>query len=267
MKTSSKSIVSCIALLACTAASSSAAVLFTDNFDATSNQTPNDQIGNPGRQGGSLATLGYLQANNVQIGNLTTLPPSPGSDLGDEFLAAFGGTAYVNHDFSNETAPLEITFRGLTSSISNTGINNWLAFVVGSATGVPFVNGASVSSILFRANGDTEVWNHGSNAAGGSGFAPGFDVWTDYKVILSDTAGTGSAFGSGGSRADYYINGAFLGTLTINQLGAGEGYIGFSADRIVGYDNISISTVPEPSAAILGMSGVAGLALLRRRKS
>ena len=266
MKASVKSIRYCLALLGCTVISSNAAVLFSDIFDATGPGTPNDQTTNPGRQGGSLAPLGYLQAGNVQIGNTATLPQSPGSDLGDEFLAAFAGAAYINHDFSNETAPLEITFRGLVSSTLNTGVNNWLSFSVGNGTSVPFVNGASVASVLFRANGDTEVWNHGSNVAGGSGLAPGFDVWSDYKVILSDTAGTGSAFGSGGSRADYYINGTLLGTLNITQLTAGEGYIGFASDRIVGYDNVQISTVPEPSSVIVGISGLAGLVLLRRRK-
>lgn len=256
----------CLALLTCTAVPSGAAVLFSDNFDATSNQTPNDQIDNPGRQGGTLATLGYLQTGNVQIGNTTTLPASPGSDIGDEFLSAFGGRAYINHDFSNETMPIEISFRGLISSISSTGTDNWLSVSVGDVTDIPFVNGANVASILFRANGGTEAWNHGSNAPGGSGTAIGFDVWSDYRVVLSDTAGTGSAFGSGGSRADYYVNGTFLGTMSINQLTAGDGYIGFASDRIVGYDNVTISTVPEPSAMMAGMSGLACLVLLRRRK-
>jgi len=261
-----KTLISCLALLTCASAISTAAVLFTDNYDANSNQTPNDQLANPGRQGGLLATLGYIQNGNVQIGNLATLPPSPGSGLGDEFLAAFAGRAYVDHDFSNETVPIEITFRGRCSGISNPGLDTWVAFSIGNASGVPFVNGASVSSILFRANGGTEVWNHGANVPGGSGFAPGFDVWSDYKVVLSDTTGTGSAFGSGGSRADYYINGSLLGTLNITQLTAGEGYIGFAADRIVGYDNLQISTIPEPSSVVAGLGGLAGLALLRRRK-
>jgi hypothetical protein len=266
MKKSIKPVVCCLALLGCTVISSNAAVLFTDNYDATASGSPNDQITNPGRQGGSLATLGYLQGGNVQIGNLTTLPPSPGSDLGDEFLAAFAGTAYVNHDFSNETSPLQITFRGLIASASSTGLDNWVSMSVGNGLTVPFVNSASVGSILFRANGATEVWNRGANAAGGSSAAPGFNVWSDYKVVLSDTAGTGSAFGSGGSRADYYMNGVLLGTLNITQLTAGEGYIGFASDRIVGYDNLQIATVPEPSSAIMGISGIAGLVLLRRRK-
>ncbi len=266
MPPSIKPLIPCLALLTCTAASLEAAVLFTDNYDATSNQSPNDQIGNPGRQGGPLATLGYIQAGNVQIGNLTTLPPSPGSDLGDEFLAAFGSVAYINHDFSNETDLLEISFRGLVSSVENTGANNWVSLIVGNAAGAPFVNSANVAAILFRANGATEEWNRGNSAAGASSAAPGFDVWTDYKVVLSDTAGTGSAFAGNGSKAAYYVNGSLLGTLNITQLNAGDGYIGFGADRIVGYDNVKIATIPEPSSVIAGIGGLAGLGLVRRRK-
>jgi hypothetical protein len=240
----------------------SAAVLFTDNFDATSNQTPNHQITNPGRQGGTLATLGYLQAGNVQIGNTTNYPANTPSDAGDDMLLAFTGSAYVNYNFSNQTLPLAITFRGLVDSGSNEP-SFWVAFSVGDNT-VQWVNGASVSSILFRANGGTQLFDNGSATVGVSGFAPGMDAWTDYKVVLSDTAGTGSAWGTGGSRADYYSNGSFLGTMAISQLTASEGYIGFSSYDIVGIDDLKIETIPEPGAALLG--GLGMLALLRRRR-
>ncbi|MCW1914118.1 PEP-CTERM sorting domain-containing protein [Luteolibacter sp. GHJ8] len=255
-----------LALLTCSLATSNAVVLFTDNFDATAPGSPNDQITNPGRQGGTLATVGYQQLNNVQIGNLTTLPPSPGSDLGDEFLAAFSGRAFVNHNFSSETLPLEISFRGLISSTSATGLDNWVSVTVGDVSGMPFVNGANVASILFRANGGTEVWNHGSNSVGGAGASVGYNAWTDYRIVLSDTAGTGSAFAGNGSRIDYYANGVLLGTANINQLTAQDGFIGFASDRIVGYDNLSIVTVPEPSAMLIALGGLGSLFLRRRRK-
>ena len=233
----------CLVLLAFIS-SASAAVLFSDNYTATSNQTPNDQINNAGRQGGTLATLGYIQSGNVQIGNTSTLPIDPGdASSGDSFLAAFGGTAYINYDFSNVTGPLEIDFKGLVHTSAQ---SDWVSFNVGNGAGAPFVNNSAVSSILFRANGGTELFNNGTDiGAGASGFAPGLDAWTSYKVILSDTAGTGSAFVGNGSRADYYVNGSFVGTFNMNQLSAGQGFIGFSAGQISGYDNITISgTLP-----------------------
>lgn len=255
-----------LALLAFTAVSPAATVLFTDNYDATSNQTPNDQLTNPGRQGGTLANLGYLQSGNVQIGNTTTLPPNTPSGLGDEFLAAFGGFAYINHDFSTQTVPLEITFRGVVSSLAGADTSDWVSLSIGSSS-IQFVNQSNVASVLFRANGATELWNLGSNAVGGTGSAPGLDVWSDYKIVLSDTAGTGSAWGSGGSRADYYLNGNLLGTFNMTQLTAGNGYLGFAANRIVGYDDLKITAIPEPSAALLGLAGLAGCIFLRRRAS
>lgn len=249
------------------AQSASAVVLFTDNYDANSNQSPNDQITNAGRQGGTLATLGYIQSGNVQIGNTGTLPANTasGSALGDEFLAAFGGIAYVNHDFSNVTLPLEITYRGIISSLAGGATDDWSAVMIGSSAG-QFVNGGNVSSVLMRANGATELWNHGSSAAGGTGSATGLDVWSDYKVVVSDTAGTGSAFNGNGSRIDYYVNGVQLGTFTSSQLNAGDGYIGFSANRINGYDNLQIATVPEPTGAVL-LTSLGLLTLSRKRRA
>lgn len=233
--------------------SASAAVLFSDNYTATSNQTPNDQINNAGRQGGTLAPLGYIQGGNVQIGNVGTLPIDPGDvSSGDNFLAAFGGSAYVNFDFSIVTGPIEIDFKGVVSSAASSDQSNWVSFNVGNGAGAPFVNSSAVSSILFRANGGTQLFNQGAAITGVSGFAPGLDAWTSYKVILSDTAGTGSAFVGNGSRADYYANGSFIGTFNMNQLTAGTGFIGFSGGNINGYDNVTISgTLPSVIAPAL----------------
>src|SRR5690606_9496957 len=133
------------ALLAAMALPSQAIVLFTDNYDATSNQTPNDPTDNPGRQGGTIATAGYIQSGNVQIGNTSTLPPGPGSDPGDEFLAAFAGRAWVNYDFSTQTLPLVVSFHGLVASRESTGLDNWISVSVGNGVGAPFVNGGSVA--------------------------------------------------------------------------------------------------------------------------
>jgi hypothetical protein len=222
-------------------------VLFSDNYTATSNQTPNDQITNPGRQGGTLAPLGYIEGGNTQIGNTGTLPIDPGDvSSGDSMLLAFAGTAYVNYDFSLVTGPLEIDFKGLVSHIAAHDTTDWVSFNVGNGAGAPFVNNSAVCSILFRANGGTELWNEGANSDFSGAYAPGFDAWTQYKVILSDTAGTGSAFVGNGTRADYYSNGSFIGTFNMSQLGAGQGYIGFSGGTIEGYDNVTITGTLPP---------------------
>jgi hypothetical protein len=241
---------------------SAATILFSDNFLATSNQTPNDQTTNAGRQGGTLATLGYLQSGNVQIGNGTNPAPYGGNDM----LIAFGGRAYVNYDFSGQTDPLEISFKGLVNSANSGTDDQWVSFSVGNNTS-PFVADPNVSSVLFRANGATQLWDNTVSSTGGSGLNTGLDAWVDYKIVLSDTAGTGGAWGTGGSRITYFSNNTQLGTFDIGQLVSGEGYFGFAAANISGYDNLSISAIPEPSSAVFLGGLFCMSALLRRRNA
>ena len=242
----------------------SAAVLFTDNFDANSNTSPNDQLTNPGRQGGTLATLGYIVDGNAQIGNTSgAIPPNlPNSGLGDDLLTAFTGRAYVNYNFSDVTQPLEITFSGLVRDAGDATF--WVSISIADNT-APFVNSSGANSILFRANGGTELLANGAGTSGVSGSAFGLNVWSGFKVVLSDTAGTGSAWGTGGSRADYYSNGTLLGTFTMTQLTASQGYIGFSTSDISGYDDLQIQTIPEPSAFLLVGLGMFAMMARRRR--
>ncbi len=256
-------LVTCLATLVAPAAS--AALLFSDNFDATANVTPNDQITNPGRQGGPLATLGYIVAGNSQIGNTGTLAPYGGGSPGDELLVAFGGGGRINYNFSGVGAPLEITFNGLPEF--NGGTDNWIALTIADQGAGTFITDAGVDGgVLFRANGATELWGDGANSgAGGTGTATGLNTWSSYKVVISDTAGTGSAFTGNGSVMAYYQNNVLLGTHTLNQLGATDGYIGFVGANIAGVDNVVISTIPEPGAALLIPAALGFLARRRRR--
>ncbi len=272
-----KTTVSSLALLSCTAVSSHAVVLFTDNFDVTgpSFSSPPDNTGigpnfdaaNPGRQGGTLATptLGYLFSGNVQVGNTTTLAIAPGSALGDEMLVS--GTATVNFNFATIGTPIEINFNGLPD-FNNGNQDNWFSFTVGDVGDGRFVNAAGLDfGMLFRANGGTQYFVDSAATTGTAGPAVGLNTWSTYKIILSDAAGTGSAFGTGSSRVDYYQNGALLGTATLGSpLTADQGYIGFGTSSISGIDNLSIASVPEPSAMMACLGSVAGFALLRRRK-
>lgn len=263
------------------AQNASAVVLFTDNFDVNTGSSPaalnygigpNHEIANPGRQGGSLATptLGYVFSSNVQVGNTVTLAPAPGSSLGDEMLMSSAGRVRIDYNFAAVSAPIEISFNALPD-FNNADQTNWFSVMIGDAADNFFVNQASVDfGILFRANGGTQSFVDGaSQGAGGSGSPVGLNAWSDYKLILSDAAGTGSAFGGTTSKVEYFKNGASLGIVNLTGAGAftaNQGYIAFGVSTIGGFDSLQISSIPEPAAALM-LSGSLGLMALRRRRS
>lgn len=242
----------------------SAAVLFTDNFTVDANvNDPNYQYDSAGRQGGTLATLTYTArfpdlGSQEQVGNTTTFPGNSNA-----LLMAFGGGVRIDYDFATVAFPLEIRFDGIVSNGVSGDATNWISFNIGQLAQTNFVTTGEFG-ILFRANGGTEYFDHGSGATGVSGANVGFNTFTDYRIVLSDTAGTGSAFGSNGSVVSYYQGGNLLGTINIGQLSSSAGYFGFGATSVGGIDNLQISSVPEPGA--VGLAGLAGLMVLRRRR-
>jgi hypothetical protein len=242
--------------------SASAQVLFSDNFNGITGQsgypaTPatgaNFELNVPGRIGGTLTLPagtnylnGFFTDGNEQLGNANTLPADNLDDnvVGDNLLLANQASDWINYDFSTNNSPISLTFNGLVDSGNS---SDWLAVLVGSSAQSPWVLDTSFS-ILFRANGGTQYFNNGSGTTGGSGVAPGANVWQSYQIILSDSTGTGSAFAGNGSLITYYANGVKLGSAAIGQLVAGQGYLGFdSPGQIVGIDDIAVSvSLPVP---------------------
>ena len=88
-----------------------------------------------------------------------------------------------------------------------------------------------------------EVWANGSQLplASHSG--------NSYRIVLSDTAGTGSAFNGNGSMAALYNGATLVDTYPLPQLASGDGYLSFGANPYNGsvnytrIDNLSISRV------------------------
>lgn len=257
----------------------SAETLFTDNFTvdspsgfpATPETGANWELNYPGRQGGTLATPtldyinGFVRDGNEQLGNLGSLSPAPGNPQGNGLLLANLGSVRLNYDFSTIDAVLSFTFDG---NVKSSNATDWLAFMIGSVGQNQFIVDVS-AGILFRENGGTQIFDHGVGIDGGTGVAPGNNVWQSYQVVLSDWDGTGSAFGENGSMLTYYANGVLLGNQIISQLFPGEGYIAFgSEDELAGVANLSISTVavPEPSTyGLMLVAAVVGFFLVRRR--
>jgi hypothetical protein len=254
--------------------------LFSDNFNgitgssgypATPTTGANYELGIPGRIGGSLSLPagaayinGFLTDGNEQLGNPNTLPGDnlDNGVVGDNLLLANQASVWVNNDFSSVNGPLSLSFNGLVDSGDPT---DWLAVLIGNPSQAPWVLNTS-SAILFRANGGTQYFVNGNGNNGATGAAPGANVWQSYKIVLSDLAGTGSAFAGNGSLLTYYANGVELGSASIGQLVPGQGYLGFdSPGQIVGIDDIVV--VPEPcTCALLGGGLALSLIGLRRKQ-
>ena len=161
-------------------------------------------------------------------------------------LFLFGNAGVrVDYDFSTVAAPLEIRW----SVIMNWyGFANSNSLTIGNRS-----DGYNPTNTAFtfhlRRNGTTVIYDHGFATNGTSGTNFGENILVDYKVILSDTNGTGSAFGSSGSKVAYYQSGTLLGTATLSQLTPGQGYIGFVGGvGNVGIDNLQILSTASPAS-------------------
>ena len=230
---------------------SATTVLLTDNFDTGSYgwDTFNNNLA--ADQTGTLGTVTYTLGTGGG-GSEWTLQHSNG---GHALLASpgwwnNGAMCSPNHNFAEDantaTLPLAIQFDlWVTDSPDN---SQWIGFGLSSGQGQLFYESAY-------------------------GFAPTKgDGKHNYKLVISDIAGTGSGFNgiTNGAKIAFYKDNVWQQDI-IETLGTTDGYMTFRTipGAWTGYtmgnlDNLSVSLVPEPGAALLG--GLGMLALLRRRR-
>lgn len=219
-------------------------VLLTDNFN-TGNydaSTFNNDLATD--QGGSLATISYT--TSAPGGGWTTQHSNGGAML----IANGGGNNWVslNHDFSVDPTVSNPTLVIQFDAWVDGGVSySWLGFGIGAVQGATFLD------LPYGTNFPQSAGTH------------------NYKFVITDTVGTGTAFNgtTNGAKVAMYVDSIFQSTSTVT-LNLGDGYITFKQDPWDGYsvghvDNLSVSIVPEPGAALLG--GLGMLCLLRRRRS
>jgi hypothetical protein len=251
--------------------------LFSDNFanTATSGDVNINRDLGGGRLGGTLApglissgTAWYNENGNIggsnnqggsaQLGNTVVNAGQPTLD-GNYLMTSGSGFVGAQTAFdvaalgAAQAAPLTISL-DMYVTPGNTG--NWGAIGL-TAPGLT-VDG-TYFFLLQTDSGGLQLF--GGAAPSGVGVN---GLWT---FTFSDTAGTGSAFVGNGSKVTIQNNATTLGTVALGQLPSSGLELDLACDIIpVVFDNVSITTVPEPSTFALAAIGVGCLSLVRRHR-
>jgi hypothetical protein len=246
-----------------------AAVLFADNFN-TGNTANFDGAPTAGRLSGTLASDIVLRSWGAQesIDNNQLLIPL-GVDSGVRFENAagpFGATNRYNWAGGSASSAI-LSAGGFVVSFDwappgNTS-TNWISFQVGTINGDSGNLTNDDYGILFRQNGNTERFDNSVNLGAGGAFVatPGgvlrhveitylFNSFADGANVTATSTVDGVQVASDTFQWD--SNGGQI----YMELGNND-----AGNRV---DNLTISTVPEPSLALL--LGMAGLGLGRRRR-
>jgi autotransporter-associated beta strand protein len=217
-------------------------VLLSDSFNSESYSVGEFNNSLATDQQGFLAPSTYSvtsggQGWHAQHGNGSTMLL-----VGD---AGFGSNASLSEDFSiaanGLNQPISFQFDATVSDTSNGDC--WASITIGSGQNLIANSSGAKFGILPKINGGMEVWVNGSlqPLTSHSG--------NNYRIILSDSAGTGSAFNGNGSKATLYNGATLVGTYTLPQLAPGDGFISFGASpyngsfNITRIDNLSITRV------------------------
>jgi len=256
---------------------SSAVVLLTDNFNtAQDGANFNDQPGLSNDQGGTLdpliSSISYTGSRPWTVRRGFT----DGGNYVSEMALIGNGTPYgdpnglntyssLDRNFATDAntagALLEVKFN--IKVFAGLASDDWGAIQIGSVQN-SFITGASNNfGSLFRDNGGTQQFKDGSAVSSAITFADS-DLIT---LLISNAAGTGSAFNSDGATdvVKMYVNNTLAGTWSNLNFGSGDGCLTFASNNAnLAVDNLVISAIPEPGAVLLG--GLGMLALLRRRR-
>jgi hypothetical protein len=160
----------------------------------------------------------------------------------------FGSTEMkgsLNYDIASAAntlnSALEISFNMSVSAPIGGDTTEWTSFTIGSQN--PWVADASVGfGSIFRDSGDIQQFSNGIGIGSTASFTDGQQI----KFVISDAAGTGSAFNSDGATdvVKMYVNGSLANTFTGLDIDAADQYISFHARNTVGQiDNLTLTAL------------------------
>ena len=170
--------------------------------------------------------------------------------------SGYNSRASLNQDFASVANEFDqaLAFQ-MDVWVDNGNDSSWSSVAIGSGQGLNADSAASKFAIRPVRNNTVQVWVNGSQVASASRSG------NNFRIILSDTAGSGSAFDGNGSKAALFNGATLIGTYPLTQLAATDGFITFGAQPNNGYhitrvDNLDISRViVTPPPTILTWQG------------
>ena len=250
-----------------------ATVVFADNFDApdTGNLDLSDQTGRRSGLDPAIQSRSSRIQHGIVSGQLDFLSAGTGRLRFHDDPDNNTVTAGPWHDWATGAGSAAILGSGgmrvqFDWIAGNATSDNWVAFNVGhsaESAGEPVFrvnDGATDFGILFRFIGGTQVFDNGV-AAGASGLFPPVigsrQVTIDYSFSsFADGSNVGIAASVDGTSV---YNGSFQWAGNSGGL-----YMELETLENTRIDNLSISSIPEPSVAALGL--LCGSILMRRRR-
>ena len=266
-----------LAIFAAAATRSSAQLapqlIFRDTFDTSANSLDVNFQNNLGRQSGSAGVLTYAEAPATAPGGAQNAASqinnadSPGHLRLNPNPTAGVVSISPNHNFI-EGGQFSIEFdvdAGLNDP--DGASSDWAAVVFGASSQNAFVNGSDGMGILFRHNGDIEVWDGATSIYGGSGDFPGGVPKDQIHIRIEVT--TGNFLGGSPATIIMFINGeeVRLNPASLEYVKAGgfranyvtlEGYAAAPGSWVDTFDNFSITAVPCINASSYLVSSAVG---------
>jgi len=232
---------------------SAATVLFSDNFNSANNADINADIS---RQTGTLAPAsyvsGYLPAWAIEGNSLKYVDGNFG-----RVSPGINFTSANNYSISVDYKP-------------GTNAESWSNFIIGGATDEWHFTLTGIE-IFLRTNGTSDIYGDvrsqdNGNVVPGSGFSNSTPDANGYFNLRFDISTAGANILTGNATFSVYINNGLIATgttttpLTQNYISLAENGAGARY-----WDNLQVTTVPEPSTMVL-FGVAAGVVLLRFRR-